>query len=80
MISTTFYFRVFSWMACVSCESIRAGTLNLDAQGNKKAVWIFSIGTNFIASSNIAFVGGVGLAKNVCWRVGRHNHQLEVIS
>ena len=48
---------------------ITTGTLNLDAQGNPNAVWIFSIDTNLTASSNIAFVGGVGSAKNVYWRV-----------
>ncbi|MDO8811759.1 MAG: ice-binding family protein [Gallionella sp.] len=51
---------------------ITTGTLNLDAQGDPNAVWIFSIDGTFTTGApggNIAFVGGVGQAKNVYWRV-----------
>jgi hypothetical protein len=51
---------------------ITTGTLNLDAQGDSNAVWIFSIDgtlTTGAPGGNIVFVGGVGSAKNVYWRV-----------
>jgi preprotein translocase subunit SecB len=52
---------------------ITTGTLNLDAQGNPNAIWIFNIsGTLTVGAApngNIAFVGGIGSAKNVYWRV-----------
>lgn len=51
---------------------ISTGTLNLDAQGDPNAVWIFSIDgtlTTGAPGGSIAFVGGVGSAKNVYWRV-----------
>lgn len=51
---------------------ISTGTLNLDAQGDANAVWIFSIDgtlTTGAPGGSIAFVGGVGSAKNVYWRV-----------
>ena len=47
------------------------GTLNLDAQGDPDAVWIFKIGSTFLlaASSNIALLNGAR-AQNVFWAVG----------
>ena len=53
---------------------ITTGTLNLDAQGDPNAVWIFSIDGTLTTigaapNGNIAFVGGVGSAKNVYWRI-----------
>jgi hypothetical protein len=51
--------------------SITTGTLQLDAQGDANAVWIFVIGgtlTTGAPGGNITFVGGVGQAKNVFWR------------
>jgi hypothetical protein len=54
---------------------ITTGTLYLDAQGDPNAVWIFNISGTLTTigaapKGNIAFVGGVGSAKNVYWRVG----------
>jgi hypothetical protein len=51
---------------------ISTGTLNLDAQGDPNAVWIFNISgtlTTGAPGGNIVFVGGIGSAKNVYWRV-----------
>ena len=51
---------------------ITTGTLNLDAQGDPNAVWIFNISgtlTTGAPGGSIAFVGGIGSAKNVYWRV-----------
>jgi hypothetical protein len=53
---------------------ITTGTLNLDAQGNPNAIWIFNISGTLTTvgaapNGNIAFVGGIGSAKNVYWRV-----------
>jgi hypothetical protein len=55
-----------------SSVGITTGTLNLDAQGNPNAIWIFNISGALSTSApggNIAFVGGIGSAKNVYWRV-----------
>ncbi len=57
-----------------SSVTITTGALNLDAQGDPNAVWIFSIDGTLSTigpapSGNIVFVGGVGSAKNVYWRV-----------
>ena len=54
---------------------ITSGTLYLDAQGDPNAVWIFNISGTLTTvgaapNGNIVFVGGVGSAKNVYWRVG----------
>lgn len=51
---------------------ITTGTLHLDAQGNPNAIWIFNISGGLSTSApggNIDFVGGIGSAKNVYWRV-----------
>jgi len=53
---------------------ITTGTLYLDAQGDPNAVWIFNISGTLTTvgaapNGNIVFVGGVGSAKNVYWRV-----------
>ncbi|HEX5709923.1 MAG TPA: ice-binding family protein [Sulfuricurvum sp.] len=51
---------------------LTTGTLHLDAQGDANAVWIFSIDGTFTTGApggSIDFVGGVGSAKNVYWRV-----------
>jgi len=51
---------------------ITLGTLHLDAQGDPNAVWIFNISgtlTTGAPGGSIDFVGGVGQAKNVFWRV-----------
>lgn len=51
---------------------ITTGTLNLDAQGDPSAVWIFSIAgtlTTAAPGGNIVFVNSIGSAKNVYWRV-----------
>jgi hypothetical protein len=52
---------------------ISTGPLHLDAQGDPNAVWIFSTDQTFTtagaAAGSIDFVGGVGQAKNVFWRV-----------
>ena len=50
---------------------ITTGALQLNAQGNANAVWIFDIAgtlTTGAPGGNITFVGGVGQAKNVFWR------------
>lgn len=46
--------------------------LQLDAQGDANAVWIFWIdgGLTTGATGNITFVGGTGSAKNVYWATG----------
>lgn len=52
--------------------SLTTGTLHLDAQGDANAIWIFSIDGTFTTGApggSIDFVGGVGSAKNVYWRV-----------
>lgn len=43
--------------------------LQLDAQGDPNAVWIFSIDGTLTTAASMSFVGGVGSAKNVYWRV-----------
>jgi uncharacterized repeat protein (TIGR02543 family) len=45
--------------------------LQLDAQGDPNSVWIFTIDGNLTtgATGNISFVGGIGSANNVYWRV-----------
>lgn len=46
--------------------------LKLDAQGDPNAVWIFSTDQNLttaVNNGNISFVGGIGKANNVYWRV-----------
>jgi len=51
---------------------ITTGTLHLDALGDPNAVWIFNISgtlTTGAPGGSIDFVGGVGQAKNVFWRV-----------
>jgi hypothetical protein len=47
------------------------GTLNLDAQGNPDAVWIFQIGSTLglAAASSVALLNGAQ-AQNVFWAVG----------
>ena len=55
-----------------SSVGITTGTLHLDAQGNPNAIWIFNISGGLSTSApggNIDFVGGIGSAKNVYWRV-----------
>lgn len=52
---------------------LSTGALQLDAQGDPNAVWIFSIDgalTTGAPGGSISFVGGVGQAKNVYWRTG----------
>jgi Ice-binding-like len=46
--------------------------LQLDAKGDKNAVWIFTTDSSLTtgATGNISFVSGIGQAKNVFWRVG----------
>jgi len=46
--------------------------LQLDAQGDTGAVWIFTTDSNLTtgATGNMTFVNNVGSAKNVYWRVG----------
>ena len=51
---------------------ITTGDLQLDAEGDPNAVWIFSIDgtlTTGAPGGNISFVGGIGQAKNIYWRV-----------
>jgi hypothetical protein len=47
------------------------GTLQLDAEGNPDAVWIFQVGSALTTapSSTVSFVNGVGRACNVFWQV-----------
>lgn len=55
-----------------SSVTITTGTLILDARGDPNAVWIFSIDGNLTTGApggSMTFVGGVGQAKNVFWRV-----------
>ena len=52
---------------------ITTGPLQLDAQGDANAVWIFTIDgtlTTGAPSGAVSFVSGVGQAKNVYWRTG----------
>ncbi len=46
--------------------------LQLDAEGDANAVWIFTTDSNLTtgATGNMSFVNGIGSAKNVYWRVG----------
>lgn len=60
---------------CVDTDFTLSGTLTLNALGDPNAVWIFRAGRDFIvsggAAANVAFLGGVGSACNVWWRLAR---------